>query len=85
MWVESPTNPFLKVIDIAAVADLAHEAGAWCVVDNTFATPYLQRPLELGADVVLHSMTKYLGGHSDLIGGAIVTSDDELTDRLRSS
>ena len=82
VWVESPTNPFLKVIDIAAVADLAHKAGARCVVDNTFATPYLQRPLELGADVVLHSMTKYLGGHSDLIGGALVTSDDELTERL---
>ena len=82
VWVESPTNPFLKVIDIAAVADLAHRAGARCVVDNTFATPYLQRPLELGADVVLHSMTKYLGGHSDLIGGALVTSDDELTERL---
>ena len=82
VWVESPTNPFLKVIDIAAVADLAHEAGARCVVDNTFATPYLQRPLELGADVVLHSMTKYLGGHSDLIGGALVTSDDELIERL---
>jgi cystathionine gamma-synthase len=82
VWVESPTNPFLKVIDIAAVADLAHKAGARCVVDNTFATPYLQRPLELGADVVLHSMTKYLGGHSDLIGGALVTSDDELAERL---
>jgi cystathionine gamma-synthase len=82
VWVESPTNPFLKVVDIAAVADLAHRAGARCVVDNTFATPYLQRPLELGADVVLHSMTKYLGGHSDLIGGALVTSDEELTERL---
>ncbi len=82
VWVESPTNPFLKVIDIAAVAELAHRAGARCVVDNTFATPYLQRPLELGADVVLHSMTKYLGGHSDLIGGALVTSDDELAERL---
>jgi len=82
VWVESPTNPFLKVVDIAAVADLAHQAGARCVVDNTFATPYLQRPLELGADVVLHSMTKYLGGHSDLIGGALVTSDDELAERL---
>ena len=82
VWVESPTNPFLKVVDIAAAADIAHRVGARCVVDNTFATPYLQRPLELGADVVLHSMTKYLGGHSDLIGGAIVTSDDELIDRL---
>lgn len=82
VWVESPTNPFLKVVDIAAAADIAHRVGARCVVDNTFATPYLQRPLELGADVVLHSMTKYLGGHSDLIGGAMVTSDDELIDRL---
>jgi cystathionine gamma-synthase len=82
VWVESPTNPFLKVVDIAAVADLAHQAGARCVVDNTFATPYLQRPLELGADVVLHSMTKYIGGHSDLIGGALVTSDEELIERL---
>jgi len=82
VWVESPTNPFLKVVDIAAVADLAHQAGARFVVDNTFATPYLQRPLELDADVVLHSMTKYLGGHSDLIGGALVTSDDELAERL---
>jgi cystathionine beta-lyase/cystathionine gamma-synthase len=82
VWVESPTNPFLKVVDIAAIAALAHEAGARCVVDNTFATPYLQRPLELGADVVLHSMTKYLGGHSDLIGGALITSDEELIERL---
>jgi cystathionine gamma-synthase len=82
VWVESPTNPFLKVIDIAAVADLAHQAAARCVVDNTFATPYLQRPLELGADVVLHSMTKYLGGHSDLIGGALVANDPELIERL---
>ena len=82
VWVETPTNPFLKIVDIAAAAEIAHAAGARCVVDNTFATPYLQRPLELGADVVVHSLTKYLGGHSDLIGGAIVTSDDELIDRL---
>jgi cystathionine gamma-synthase len=82
VWVESPTNPFLKVVDIAAAAEIAHGVGARCVVDNTFATPYLQRPLELGADVVLHSMTKYLGGHSDLIGGALVASDEELTERL---
>ena len=73
VWVESPTNPFLKVIDIAAVADLAHKAGARCVVDNTFATPYLQRPLELGADVVVHSVTKFLSGHSDVLLGAVVT------------
>lgn len=82
VWLETPTNPYLKVIDIARVSEIAHAAGARCVVDNTFATPYLQRPLELGADAVVHSVTKYLGGHSDLIGGAIVTSDDELIERL---
>ena len=82
VWVETPTNPLLKVIDIAAAAQLAHGAAAMCVVDNTFATPYLQRPLELGADVVVHSVTKYLGGHSDLVGGAVVTNDDALADRL---
>jgi cystathionine gamma-synthase len=82
VWVESPTNPTLKIIDLARTAELAHEAGARCVVDNTFATPYLQRPLELGCDVAVHSVTKYLAGHSDLIGGALVTSDDELADRL---
>ena len=82
VWLETPTNPYLKVIDIARVSEMAHEAGARCVVDNTFATPYLQRPLELGADAVVHSVTKYLGGHSDLIGGAIVTSNDELIERL---
>lgn len=82
VWVETPTNPFLRVIDIAAAAEIAHAVGARCVVDNTFATPYLQRPLELGADVVVHSVTKYLGGHSDLIGGAIVTSDEELIREL---
>jgi cystathionine gamma-synthase len=82
VWVETPTNPFLKVVDIAAAAEIAHGAGARCVVDNTFATPYLQQPLALGADVVVHSVTKYLSGHSDLIGGAIVTNDDELIERL---
>jgi cystathionine gamma-synthase len=82
VWVESPTNPFLKVVDIAMAARVAHEAGARCVVDNTFATPYLQRPLELGADVSVHSVTKYLGGHSDLIGGAVVLSDAQLAERL---
>jgi len=82
VWVETPTNPLLKVIDIAAAAELAHGAAAMCVVDNTFATPYLQRPLELEADVVVHSVTKYLGGHSDLVGGAVVTNDDALADRL---
>ena len=82
VWVETPTNPLLKIVDVAAAAEIAHAAGARCVVDNTFATPYLQRPLELGADVVVHSVTKYLGGHSDLVGGAIVTSDDDLAERL---
>jgi cystathionine gamma-synthase len=83
IWVESPTNPFLKVVDIEAVSATAHEADAWCVVDNTFATPYLQRPLELGADAVVHSVTKYLGGHSDLIGGALILNDAETAERLR--
>jgi cystathionine gamma-synthase len=83
VWVESPTNPLLKVFDLELAARIAHEAGALCVVDNTFATPYLQRPLDLGCDVVVHSVTKYLGGHSDLIGGAIVLNDEELAERLR--
>lgn len=83
VWVETPSNPLLKVVDIAAVATVAHGADATLVVDNTFATPYLQRPLELGADVVVHSVTKYLGGHSDLIGGAVVTDDPGLAERLR--
>jgi len=82
VWVESPSNPLLKVVDIARAAEIAQDARAWCVVDNTFATPYLQRPLELGADVVVHSVTKYIGGHSDLIGGAIVVREDELAERL---
>jgi cystathionine gamma-synthase len=82
VWVETPTNPLLKVVDVAGVSSIARESGARVVVDNTFATPYLQRPLELGADVVVHSVTKYLGGHSDLVGGAIVTNDDALHDRL---
>jgi len=82
VWVESPTNPLLKVIDLAKAAAVAHEAGAVCVVDNTFATPYLQRPLELGCDIVVHSVTKYLGGHSDLVGGAVVLNDLEIAERL---
>jgi cystathionine gamma-synthase len=82
VWVETPTNPTMKIIDIAAVARVAHEGAARCLVDNTFASPYLQRPLELGADLVVHSATKYLGGHSDVIGGAVVTSDNELHERL---
>ncbi len=82
VWVETPSNPLLKIVDIAAVAGVAHGAGARVVVDNTFATPALQRPLELGADAVVHSVTKYIGGHSDLIGGAIVTSDAEWVERF---
>ena len=82
VWVETPTNPLLKIIDIAAVAELAHEAEAWCAVDNTFASPYLQQPIRLGADAVIHSATKYLGGHSDVVGGAIVTAQAEMCDRL---
>jgi cystathionine gamma-synthase len=82
VWLETPTNPLLNVIDIRAAADAAHAAGALLVVDNTFASPYLQRPLELGADIVVHSATKYLGGHSDLVSGIAVTSDDGLAERL---
>jgi cystathionine gamma-synthase len=82
VWVETPTNPLLNVVDIAAAAEAAHAAGALCVVDNTFATPYLQRPLELGADIVLHSTTKYLGGHSDVIGGFAATNDPTIAERL---
>ena len=83
VWVESPTNPSLGIVDIAAVAAFAHERGAWCVVDNTFATPYLQRPLELGADVVVHSATKYLGGHSDVIGGLVALDDPDRAEGIR--
>ncbi|SFB59861.1 cystathionine gamma-synthase [Amycolatopsis marina] len=82
VWCETPTNPLLGIADIAALAETAHVAGAKLVVDNTFATPYLQNPLALGADVVLHSTTKYLGGHSDVVGGAVVTDDDELREQL---
>jgi cystathionine gamma-synthase len=82
VWVETPSNPLLKVADLEALAVLAHRAGALLVVDNTFATPALQRPLSLGADVVVHSVTKYLGGHSDLVGGALVTNDAELADQV---
>jgi cystathionine gamma-synthase len=83
VWVETPTNPMLKVVDISAVARLASAAGAITVVDNTFATPYLQQPLELGADIVVHSATKYLGGHSDVIGGLAVTRSDQVAEQLR--
>ncbi len=82
VWIETPTNPLLNVVDVRAVADAAHAVGAVVVVDNTFATPYLQRPLELGADVVVHSTTKYLGGHSDLVGGFAATSDPTIAERL---
>jgi cystathionine gamma-synthase len=82
VWLETPTNPMMNVVDIRAAADAAHEAGAMVVVDNTFASPYLQQPLALGADVVLHSTTKYLGGHSDLIGGFLATSDPTVAERL---
>ena len=83
VWIETPTNPLMKVIDIAAVARLAKNANAWSAVDNTFASPYLQQPLALGADIAMHSTTKYLGGHSDVVGGALVTSDPELYERLK--
>jgi cystathionine beta-lyase/cystathionine gamma-synthase len=83
VWLESPTNPLLNVIDIRAAAEAAHAKDAIVVVDNTFATPYLQRPLELGADVVVHSTTKYLGGHSDVIGGFVATNDPTIAERLR--
>lgn len=82
IWTESPTNPLLSISDIAELAKIAHAADALLVVDNTFASPYLQRPLELGADAVIHSTTKYLGGHSDVIGGAIVVNDAELADKI---
>ena len=83
IWIESPTNPMLKLVDLAAVAGIARAHGARTVVDNTFATPYFQRPLALGIDVVAHSTTKYLNGHSDVIGGAVITSDEALAERLR--
>jgi cystathionine beta-lyase/cystathionine gamma-synthase len=82
IWMETPTNPMLKICDIRAVADVARRAGAVLVVDNTFATPVLQRPLELGAQIVLHSTTKYLNGHADVVGGAVVTSDAALAERI---
>jgi cystathionine beta-lyase/cystathionine gamma-synthase len=82
VWIESPSNPMLNVVDIAGAAAATHDAGAMLVVDNTFATPYLQRPLELGADVVVHSTTKYLGGHSDIVGGFVATNDPSVAERL---
>ncbi len=83
LWIETPTNPMLNVFDIERLAAFAHERGATVVVDNTFATPYLQQPLTLGADVVVHSTTKYLGGHSDVVGGGMVTRDEELFQRVK--
>src|SRR6185437_13415303 len=82
VWVETPSNPLLNIVDIRAAADAAHAAGAILVVDNTFASPYLQTPLALGADAVVHSTTKYLGGHSDVIGGFVATNDPTIAERL---
>ena len=82
VWIETPSNPMLNIVDVRAAADAAHDAGALVVVDNTFASPYLQNPLDLGADIVVHSTTKYLGGHSDVIGGFAATNDPTIADRL---
>ncbi|MGD8417708.1 MAG: PLP-dependent aspartate aminotransferase family protein [Pseudomonadales bacterium] len=82
IWIETPTNPLMKLVDIARVAEIAHERGVLVMVDNTFMSPYFQRPLSLGADLVLHSSTKYINGHSDLIGGVVITDDDDLAERL---
>ncbi len=83
VWIETPTNPTLQVLDIAALAEIAHERGAVAVVDNTFASPLFQSPLKLGADIVVHSTTKYIGGHSDLVGGAVMTDDGEWAEKIR--
>ena len=82
LWLETPTNPLMSIVDIEGAADVAHDHDALCAIDNTFATPYLQRPLDLGADIVSHSLTKYLGGHSDVVGGALITNDEELDERF---
>jgi cystathionine gamma-synthase len=82
LWIETPSNPLMKISDITALAELGHAAGAIVVVDNTFASPYLQQPISLGADVVVHSTTKYLGGHSDVLGGAVVLKDDKLIEQV---
>ncbi len=82
LWLETPTNPLMSIVDIAGAAEIAHAHDALCAIDNTFATPYLQRPLDLGADIVSHSLTKYLGGHSDVVGGALLTNDEDLDERL---
>lgn len=83
LWLESPTNPLMKLVDIRALSRIAHESGVKVMVDNTFMSPYFQRPLSLGADMVLHSTTKYINGHSDLIGGVVITDDPQLADQLR--
>jgi cystathionine gamma-synthase len=83
VWLETPSNPLLKIVDIALIAEIAHEAGVLVVVDNTFASPALQQPLALGADLVVHSTTKYLGGHSDVLGGAVVFADDRFFDQVK--
>src|SRR3954454_11243441 len=82
LWVETPSNPLMKITDVAALAELGHGAGLTVVVDNTFASPALQNPLALGADVVVHSTTKYIGGHSDVLGGAVILDDDALAERV---
>tara|TARA_B100001287_G_scaffold39863_1_gene29014 strand:+ start:21055 stop:22197 length:1143 start_codon:yes stop_codon:yes gene_type:complete len=82
IWVETPTNPMMNIIDIKSICEFAHKSNILVGVDNTFATPYLQRPLELGADLVMHSVTKYLGGHSDVVMGALVTNDDKIADEI---
>jgi cystathionine gamma-synthase len=82
LWIETPSNPLMKISDIAALAQIGHDAGALVVVDNTFASPYLQQPLSLGADVVVHSTTKYIAGHSDVLGGAVIVNDDELAEKV---
>jgi cystathionine gamma-synthase len=82
LWVETPSNPLMKISDIAALAQIGHEAGALVVVDNTFASPYLQQPIALGANIVVHSTTKYLGGHSDVLGGAVIVNDDETAEKI---
>jgi cystathionine gamma-lyase len=82
LWLETPTNPLMSIVDIEGAADVANDHDALCAIDNTFATPYLQRPLDLGADIVSHSLTKYLGGHSDVVGGALITNDEELDERF---
>ena len=81
--METPTNPLMSVADISAIAEIAHALGALVIVDNTFASPYLQQPLELGADVVMHSTTKYCGGHSDVVGGALVVADEMLAEKVQ--